>query len=95
MKRTISLPPWRVEFDRDAARQLRKLAAPVRDKIKAYLSERVASAPDPRRFGKALTGALMGLWRYRVGDFRIIAKIERDRLVILVVAVAHRSAVYR
>jgi mRNA interferase RelE/StbE len=60
-----------------------------------YLRERIAGAEDPRRFGQALTGDAKGLWRYRVGDYRIVAAIEDDRFVVLVVTVGHRREMYR
>jgi mRNA interferase RelE/StbE len=60
-----------------------------------YLRERIADSDDPRRLGQALTGDRKGLWRYRVGDYRIVAAIEDDRFVVLVVAVGHRREVYR
>ena len=85
---------WRVEFDSDAARDLRKLGAQAQRLILRYLRQRIATAEDPRRFGRALTGDLKGLWRYRVGDFRIVASIEDDRFVVLVVTVGHRCEVY-
>ncbi len=56
---------WRVEFDRDAAKELRKLGAPARQSILRYLRERIATRDDPRRFGKALTDEFAGLWHYR------------------------------
>jgi mRNA interferase RelE/StbE len=74
---------WRVEFDRAAQRILR------------YLRQRIAGSQDPRRFGHALTGDLKGLWRYRVADYRIVASIEDDRFVVLVVTIGHRREVYR
>jgi len=49
---------------------------------------------DPRSLGEPLTGDLSGLWRYRVGDYRILAQIEDDRLIILVVHVEHRKNIY-
>ena len=55
----------------------------------------IAKLEDPRSRGKALTGNLAGLWRYRVGDYRIICDIEDGVLVILVVDVAHRREVYQ
>ena len=85
---------WRVEFDRVAARDLRKLGTEANRLILKYLRERIATADDPRRFGHALTRDLKGLWRYRVGDFRIVASIEDDRFVVLVVTVGHRREVY-
>jgi mRNA interferase RelE/StbE len=90
----LSPPVWRVEFDRDAARDLRKLGEPARSTILRYLRERIAATEDPRRFGKALLGDLKGLWRYRVGDYRIVAKIEDRRLLVLVVTVGNRRDVY-
>jgi mRNA interferase RelE/StbE len=59
----VSAPRWRVEFDRDAAKELRKLGEPARRTILRYLRERIATAADPRRFGKALAGEFAGLWR--------------------------------
>jgi mRNA interferase RelE/StbE len=86
---------WRVEFDRAADRDLRKLGAQAGRLITRYLRERIATAGDPRRFGHALTSDRKGLWRYRVGDYRIVASIEDDRFVVLVVTVGHRRQVYR
>ena len=85
---------WRVEFQDSAARELQKLGYEARGLILAYLRRRIATAESPRRFGHALTGDLKGLWRYRVGDYRIVASIEDDRLVVLVVTVGHRREVY-
>ncbi|MGE0752117.1 MAG: type II toxin-antitoxin system RelE/ParE family toxin [Variibacter sp.] len=85
---------WRVEFDARAARDLRKLDRTAQQLILRYLRARIATADDPRRFGRALTGDLKGLWRYRIGDYRIVAKIEDDRLIVLVVTVGHRREVY-
>jgi mRNA interferase RelE/StbE len=60
---------WRVEFDRAAARDLRKLGADAERRVLRYLRERIAGSDDPRRFGHALTGDRKGLWRYRVSGF--------------------------
>jgi mRNA interferase RelE/StbE len=84
----------RVEFDADAARDLRKLGATAERAILPYLRERIATSEDPRRFGKPLTGDLKGLWRYCVTDYRIVVAIEDDRFVVLVVTVGHRRQVY-
>jgi mRNA interferase RelE/StbE len=91
----MTAPAWRVEFDRAAARDLRKLGANAERRVLSFLRERIAISADPRRLGGALTGDLKGLWRYRVGDYRIVAAIEDDRFVVLVVAVGHRREVYR
>jgi mRNA interferase RelE/StbE len=85
---------WRIEFDSDAARDLRKLGAEPRRLILRYLRQRLATAEDPRRFGRPLTGDLKGLWRYRIGDYRIVAAIEENRFIVLIVTVGHRREVY-
>lgn len=87
---------WTIEFAAGAAQQLRKLDRLVARRIVRFLRERVATAPDPRSLGAALKGDDLGrYWKYRVGDYRVIAEI-RDRVVrIIVVRLGHRSDVYR
>lgn len=89
------MPGWRVQFDRAAVRDLRKLGRQAERLILRYLRERIAGADNPCRFGHALTGDHKGLWRYRVGDYRIVASIEDDVYVVLVVTIGHRREVYR
>ena len=55
----------------------------------------IASLDNPRSRGKALTSNLSGLWRYRVGDYRILCRIHDDKLVITVIEIGHRSTVYQ
>ncbi len=85
---------WTVEFDDRARRELRKLDAKVQENILRYLRERIAGSADPTQFGKPLRMNLAGLWRYRVGDYRLICRIEENRLVVLVLKVGHRREVY-
>ena len=89
-------PPaaWTVEFDDRARRELRKLDAKVQQTILRYLRERIAVAEDPRRFGKPLRRNLAGLWRYRVEDYRLICRLEDERVVVLVLQVGHHRDVY-
>ena len=86
---------WKVNFADPARRSLRKLNPHVQNQINRYLSSRIATSEDPRRFGKALSGDRAGFWRYRVGDHRIICRIEDDHLLVLVVALGHRKLVYQ
>jgi mRNA interferase RelE/StbE len=87
---------WRIEFDAAAAKELEGLDKPVAKRITAYLRERVATLDDPRRIGEALKGSKLGdFWKYRVGDWRIIASIEDKAVRILIVRVGNRRAVYR
>lgn len=92
----ISQPTrWTIEFDPRARKELRALGSVDRNRVLRFLSERVADTDDPRQHGKALTGELTGVWRYRVGDIRILARLEYDRLVVLVLEVGNRRDVYR
>jgi mRNA interferase RelE/StbE len=91
----MSKPVWRIEFDRAAVRDLRRLGIDGERRVLRYLRERIAGSDDPRRYGRALTGDRTGFWRYRVGDYRIVAVIEDNRFVVLIVAVGHRREVYR
>jgi mRNA interferase RelE/StbE len=86
---------WRIEFDLDALKDLERLDPPIQRRITRYLRERLAPLEDPRRLGAPLRGPLSGLWKYRVGDYRVICRLEDAALVVLVVAVGHRRAVYR
>lgn len=85
---------WTVELDDQAVRDLRRLDPPVAREILRYLRERIATAEDPKKFGKPLSGDKSGLWRYRVRDWRLICRIEEGRLVVLVIGVGHRRGVY-
>lgn len=85
---------WRIEIDKDVQRSMKKLERQVAKRIVAKLRE-ISQLEDPRSMGKALVGNLVGLWRYRVGDYRIVCDIEDGVLVILVVDVEHRSKVYK
>ena len=86
---------WTVEYTATARTQLRKLDKQMARRIVDYMNERVAVLEDPRIMGKALTGALGELWRYRVGDCRVICDIQDDALRVLVVRVGSRDKVYR
>ncbi len=86
---------WSVEITDHAERQLRKLDAQVRRRILDWLEERIEGCKNSRHFGEALKGGRAGLWRYRVGDYRIICQILDGRLVVLALAVGHRREVYR
>ena len=85
---------WKIEFDTDVEKDLRKLGHNAQKQILTYLKEKLISAKNPRLFGKSLSGDLKGFWRYRIGNYRAIVKIEEDRLVVLVVHVGHRKNVY-
>ena len=86
---------WKVEFQKSAAKKLRALDRPIQQRIVTYFRTRVLSADDPRQLGKALTGDKVGLWRYRIGDYRAICRLKDEKLVVLVLELGHRREVYR
>jgi len=86
---------WKVEFDDRARRELRKLDVGVQGRILNYLRKRIGTDQDPRRYGEALKGEFAGLWKYRVGAYRIIAEIQDDTITVLVVRIGHRREIYR
>ena len=86
---------WTIEFVPAAAKELKKLGRSEAARIVTTLEGRIASLENPRQLGSALSGDLGGLWRWRIGDYRVVACIEDERITILVVRVAHRREVYR
>lgn len=85
---------WDYEFNDEALKQLRKMGAEGKRRILAYLDQNICDCEDPRQFGKALSGDLGDLWRYRTSHYRIICKLQDDKLVVLVVKAGHRKDVY-
>lgn len=87
---------WRIEFLDPASKDLAILDKPAARRITSFLRERIAPLDDPRALGQALRGARLGeLWKYRVGDYRIIVGLEDEQLCVLVVKIGHRREVYR
>lgn len=85
---------WTIDFDKKAAKEFKALDTPVRKQIDRFLIKLMKSK-NPRQFGDALTGNLKSFWRYRVGDHRLICKIEDEILTVLVVRVRYRREVYK
>ena len=80
-----------VEYTDDAIRQLRKMDRLTRTMVLNWISKHLEGTDDPLVSGKALTGDKIGLWSYRVGDYRFVTKIDKGKLVILLVEIGHRS----
>jgi len=85
--------PWGLETTPEFDRAARKLDRQILRRIKTYLDE-VCGLDDPRDRGKGLTGNLSGYWRYRIGDYRVLAEIRDEEIIIVAVALGHRSDVY-
>jgi mRNA interferase RelE/StbE len=87
---------WAIEFDEAAKKELAKLDRQVARRLLDFLTQRVISLKDPRSVGQALRGSKLGeFWKYRVGDFRIIANIQDQKMIILVLRVGSRRDIYR
>jgi mRNA interferase RelE/StbE len=85
---------WTVEFDAAAAKELRRLDPPVGRHIVAFLRERLAPLADPRSIGEALHGDALGeFWKYRMGDYRVVARIVDQRVLVIVIRIGHRRDV--
>ena len=85
---------YSVEYTDEALKALRKMDEHNRQVIYNWIGENLVGCENPRQRGKGLRNNLSGKWRYRVGDYRIIAEIEDVRVLILLVDVGYRSVVY-
>ena len=85
---------YKVIIRQKAEKQLNKLDNSIKLKILKYIKKNLNNTDNPKKFGKALRYNLKGFWRYRVENYRIIAKIEKDKLVILIVQIDKRDKIY-
>ena len=85
---------WTVEVSNYAEKQLRKLDKPIQKRLLDWLDDRIEGCKNPRHFGEPLRGEMAGLWRYRIGDYRVICEIQGQQLVVLALAVGHRREIY-
>jgi mRNA interferase RelE/StbE len=85
---------WSIQFVPQAEKELKKLDPQVQRKILNYLENQLLKAPHPRTLGKALTGKLKNIWRYRFRNYRILCRVEDETITILVLRIAHRKEVY-
>jgi mRNA interferase RelE/StbE len=86
---------WSLEFLPEARRDFAKLGTVPQKRIMTFLEDRLLMMPTPTDLGKPLSGTKKGLWRYRVGDYRILCRFDSGILTILVVEIGHRGSIYR
>ena len=87
---------WTIEFHPGAEKELAKLGSVAAQRILRFLHDRVASLDNPRAIGQALKGSDLGeFWKYRIGDYRVIARIEDSVVTIFVLRIGDRKSVYR
>ncbi|WP_034450659.1 type II toxin-antitoxin system RelE family toxin [Butyrivibrio sp. AE2032] len=85
---------YHVEFAKAALKDLKKMDPPVAALIIGWLRKNIENCDNPRIHGKALSADLKGQWRYRVGDYRILAQIEDDKVRVLVICIGHPRDIY-
>ncbi|ERT48775.1 type II toxin-antitoxin system RelE/ParE family toxin [Fusobacterium polymorphum] len=83
-----------VEYSKTAMNTIKKMDSSTSNLIRTWIEKNLMNTENPRIKGKALTGDLKGLWRYRVGDYRILAEIQDTKIVILILDIGHRSKIY-
>ena len=86
---------YKVKFTSSAVKQLKKLDKQTARIIKNWVIKNLVDCSDPRQHGKALKGNLNGIWRYRVGDYRMFARIQDEVITIEIFEVAHRREIYK
>lgn len=85
---------YKVLYSKRALKDLKKLDRGVQRLILDYMKD-LENLAEPRFRGKALSGDLKGLWRYRIGQYRIICRIEDDKIIISVITLGHRRNIYK
>lgn len=86
---------YELKYEAKAVRQIKKLDPATRKLIRSWIEKNLLNTSDPRQHGKALTGTLGQYWRYRVGDYRILAEINDTEIVIIIIEIGHRREIYR
>lgn len=86
---------YQVEYTKRAVKQLKKMDRKIAAFILSYIEDKLVGCSDPRAHGKSLQGNLNDKWRYRVGDYRILAKIQDETVTITVIEIGHRKEIYR
>lgn len=85
---------WQVVLSKEAMKQLKKMDVHTASLLTGWMRKNLEGCEDPRLHGKALTANRVGQWRYRVGDYRILAELQDERVIILVISVGHRREIY-
>lgn len=87
---------WKIEFSESAKKDLKKFDNQVSKKVIKWLESRILPGVDPRLWGKQLKGSACGeMWRYRVGEYRVLCLIKDNIVTIKVVSIGHRKEVYK
>jgi mRNA interferase RelE/StbE len=86
---------WKIDITQEAKGELKKLGASEAQRILKFLYKRLQNRENPREIGESLKGNLRDYWRYRVGDYRILCRLEDKIVTVFVIHIAHRREVYK
>ena len=86
---------YKLVYSKDFQKIFKKLDPTVQRLVASYIKHNLENADDPRIHGKALIGDKKGLWRYRIGNYRLIVEIQDDKLIILILTFGHRKDIYK
>lgn len=86
---------YTVEYTKRAIKQLKKLDKQTSALLLGWIEKNLVDCDKPRQFGKGLTANRKGEWRYRIGDYRLVADIQDDKIVILILNIGHRRDIYK
>ncbi|MBU5669879.1 type II toxin-antitoxin system RelE/ParE family toxin [Peptoniphilus sp. MSJ-1] len=86
---------YKVKFSNKANKIFKKIDRPIQKLIISYLENNLEGCENPRAIGKALVGNKKGLWRYRIGNYRLICEIKDYDLIILIINLGHRRDIYK
>lgn len=86
---------YHVEFSVQAKKALKKLDKFTASMILGWIRKNLEGCENPRRHGKGLTANRSGEWRYRIGDYRLLAEIQEDKVIILLLNIGHRREIYK
>ena len=85
---------YKIEYSDIAIKQIKKLDKQTRFLIKSWIDKNLIGTSNPRQHGKGLTSNRSGQWRYRVGNYRILADIQDYKVIVLALEIGHRKNIY-
>lgn len=90
----MQMQKYDVKLSERFKKEFRKLDKYTQKIIRAWINKNLVGCTEPRQHGKGLTSNRSGQWRYRIGDYRLICKINDNELIILALSVGHRRDIY-
>lgn len=85
---------YTILFSKKFKKDISKLDKTDYELLKKWIKKHLLQTEDPRTCGKPLSGQLKGLWRYRVGNYRLIVEIEDEKFIIIAIEFGLRDKIY-